>query len=249
MCKIRIEVRRRKEGRSRSRSERNGEGYMTIYSVFLSLLLIIILFCILSLIAIAYIPQQQQYAIATTTTTTTTTDTTTINTNFLTYENSGYRLTIQYPIDWDKHEIIPFMNEILGGSIVSFNPSSNINVDFHVFVYKPNSISSFSYSNITLSELVDREINDLRERYGFRSISSEPTTLANNPAYKIIYFGSNLESKTMETWTLKDDKAYEIEYTAVDSLDKNPNKETGILQFSHYLPTAQKMIDSFEFIK
>jgi hypothetical protein len=164
----------------------------------------------------------------------------------LTYENPDFGLTIQYPADWyDKG--IPFMNQILTGSIVSFSPSSNIYVDFHVSVYKPNDIWPFPYSNTTLSELVDREIDELtRQRYGFRDISSEPTTLASNPAYKIVYYGSGSESKTMEIWTLKYGKAYKIEYTAIDALDNNLNKQTGISQFSYYLPIAQKMIDSFK---
>lgn len=183
--------------------------------------------------------------------TTTTADTTTINSNFLTYENSDYGISIQYPVDWNKDEGITFLNKLglnklAEDSIVSFSPSSTIDVDFQIYIYKPNDISSFPYSNITLRELVNRQINDLRESYGFRGISSEPTSLASNPAYNIVYYGSDLESKTMEIWTLKNDKAYEIEYTAVDSLDGNTDRQARISQFSYYLPTVQQMIDSFK---
>ena len=45
------------------------------------------------------------------------------------------------------------------------------------------------------------------------------------------------ERKAMQVWTLKGDKAYLITYKA------EPEK------YSKYLPTIQKMIDSFEIIK
>lgn len=205
-----------------------------MYFVFLPLLSII--FCIVSVSTIEFIPQ---YAISTT-----------VN-NFLTYENSNHRLTIQYPADWDKDEGIPILDEILGGgNIVSFTPSTNMDVTFRVFVYKPNDISSFPYSNTTLDELVAREIVELRNSPSdFRIISSEPTTLANNPAYEIVYYyAGGRESVTMEIWTLKNDKAYKIQYTAVDVAKFEDFKRhilTATSQFSHYLPTAQKMIDTF----
>jgi hypothetical protein len=92
----------------------------------------------------------------------------------LTYENSNHGLTIQYPADWDKDEGIPILNEILArGNIVVFTPSTNMDVSFSVFVYKPNDIPSFPYSDTPLDELVTRELDQLRNSPSdFRGIIS-----------------------------------------------------------------------------
>jgi hypothetical protein len=48
----------------------------------------------------------------------------------------------------------------------------------------------------------------------------------------------------MDVWTLKNGKAYNVEYTSeYTTPDDNLNKLTATSQFSRYLPTAQKMID------
>jgi hypothetical protein len=173
----------------------------------------------------------------------TTTTTTTTNTNFLTYKNSNHGLTIQYPANWDKDELAE------GGEYtVFFSPSTNMDVNLDVSVYKPNDIPSFPYNNTTLTELVDREIDDLRSNdICYQGIIWQESTLVNNPSYKIMYDSICPVSKTMEVWMLKDGKAYEIEYTSeYTSSDANQNKLTATSQFFRYLPIAQKMIDSFK---
>ena len=70
-------------------------------------------------------------------------------------------------------------------------------------------------------------------------IDVEPVPLSDNPAHKVVYTYSDAEigiTKTMEIMTIKDDKLYFISYTA-DST-----------KYSNYLPTIQKMTDSFKII-
>jgi hypothetical protein len=64
---------------------------------------------------------------------------------------------------------------------------------------------------------------------------SNATTLAGNPAHRVVYYTENT-FETMETWTVEGDKAYLIRYVA-----KIPN-------YSDYLPVIQQMLDSFEII-
>jgi hypothetical protein len=64
-------------------------------------------------------------------------------------------------------------------------------------------------------------------------IQSNSTTLAGNPAHKFVFVKG--EAKAMMVFTIKGDKAYYVFYGA-----RSP------VQYSTYLPTVQKMIDSFE---
>ena len=71
-------------------------------------------------------------------------------------------------------------------------------------------------------------------------IDSNSTTLAGFPAHKIVYTGiipsSGLEVKFMQILTIKDSKSFVITFGTFPT------------NFSTYLPTIQKMIDSFAFI-
>jgi serine/threonine-protein kinase len=74
----------------------------------------------------------------------------------------------------------------------------------------------------------------------FELIESTSATLSDNPAHKVVYTYSDAEigiTKTMEILTIKDDKLYFISYTA------------DATKYSSYLPTIQKMIDSFKINK
>ncbi|HYZ96487.1 MAG TPA: hypothetical protein VE524_07805 [Nitrososphaeraceae archaeon] len=65
------------------------------------------------------------------------------------------------------------------------------------------------------------------------------TTLSgNNPAHKVLYTNREGEDehKTMQILSIKDDKIYLLTYSA----EKR--------KYSDYLPTIEKMIDSFEIV-
>jgi eukaryotic-like serine/threonine-protein kinase len=63
-------------------------------------------------------------------------------------------------------------------------------------------------------------------------------TLADNPAYKLVYTGveEGVNLQAMIILTIKGDNAYIVSYIA------EPTK------FSHYLPILQKMINLFQII-
>src|SRR5205823_9533128 len=74
----------------------------------------------------------------------------------------------------------------------------------------------------------------------FSLIDSNATTLAGFPAHKIVYTAvlpsSGLELKFMQILTIKDSKSFVITFGTLPT------------NYSRYLPTIQKMIDSFAFI-
>jgi hypothetical protein len=85
------------------------------------------------------------------------------------------------------------------------------------------------FHNMTLEEYTNSQINLLEEKL----LESNTTILADIPGYKIVF--TNIEGlKTMQVWTIKDDKAYIITYVAQEE------------DYEKELQIAQKMIDSFE---
>jgi serine/threonine-protein kinase len=82
---------------------------------------------------------------------------------------------------------------------------------------------------MTLEEYTNSQINPLEEKL----LESNTTTLADIPGYEIV-FTSVQGLKTMQVWTIKDDKAYIITYVAKEE------------DYENDLQIAQKMIDSFE---
>jgi serine/threonine-protein kinase len=156
--------------------------------------------------------------------------------NFLTYENLSFGIKILYPANWDKQEnTSSSSNNSTLYDIVKFSPplknSSNI---IGKLAIKVDNISDIKPT--TLANYADAIISDLKQ--DFRVIESN-ATLAGNPAYKVEYTGleESVDLQAMLVMAIKGDRVYIISYTA------EPEK------YSYYLPTVQKMIDSFEIMK
>jgi hypothetical protein len=150
----------------------------------------------------------------------------------LPYENSTFGIKVHYPSNWIKQE--------------SQNRSSNDIVKFNSPVGAgPASLDIIGGKpvpqNISLEQYNNASINALSRSFpGFNITESNATTLAGIPAHKIVYTAiiptSGLELKFMQIFTIKDGKDYVITSAALTT------------DFSTYLPTFQKMIDSFAFV-
>lgn len=157
--------------------------------------------------------------------------TTTTNNNFLTYQNPNYGIKMQYPSDWSASQsgLRDYTNVI-----AFYSPLENISDVFpeHLTL----SITDYS-QHITLQEF-NTVLNNTLKQPGVKILESTPITLAHNPAHKIVFLppAGNVPIKfeTMLVWTVKSDKVYIISY----------NSEAA--RYSTYLPTIQKMINSFE---
>lgn len=153
-------------------------------------------------------------------------------TNFLTYGNSTYGIRIQYPSTWLKEE--------------SHNQTSNDIVKFSApATAAPASLSVIGGSpapqSVPLAVYVNASIYLLRHSFdNFSLIDSNATTLGDSPAHKIVYTAilpsSATELKFMQILTIKDSKSFVITYGTLPTI------------FSMYLPTIQKMVDSFAFM-
>jgi hypothetical protein len=165
------------------------------------------------------------------------------NNSFRTYENPAYGIQIQYPSTWivyaddvfsdNDHnndasiDIVSFLGPVKSNK-EAYAPSLYISID------NPPSPSDL---NLNLNEYLTRITNDyeagLKE---FKVIESDTNSsiLAGKPAYKLVFTDEEDEIyyKTMDIGTIIGDKVYSIRYAA--------EKE----QYSDYLPTVQKMINS-----
>jgi hypothetical protein len=130
---------------------------------------------------------------------------------------------MQYPSDWTKDE------PKSGAVVVLFGlPTNNATENLNVQVYNRT-------ASDTLESLTSEHIQEAQEFENFTQIEAGNTTLAGNPAYKIVYKatydGDYL--KVTQIWTVKDGKIYLITYKAAPD------------NYDAHLSAAQKMIDSF----
>jgi len=137
-----------------------------------------------------------------------------------TYDSANF--TIKYPSDWTKNEPTSGPITVLFGT-----PTNNATENLNVQVYP---------SGETLSDLTARLTSQLQNFSDFKQIDAGNTTLAGNPAYKVVYTATidGGQLKLMQIWTVKDGKEYIITYKGA------PNN------YDTYLSAAQQMIDSFQ---
>ena len=209
----------------------------------IAILFILLIFSLsLSIITMLYISQHQQAMAQTNTTAPSQATNNTEQNAFLTYENTTYGIKIQYPAGYGWQ--IGFSNQTSEDNVhnyivafrspldrVSDTVAETVNIAVENLPQEEN-ITLDAYSTFQISDLTLSGTNfDLRE--------STPTVLAGIPAYKIVYSEilQQIPLQVMQVWAIKDNKAYTISFAA-----EAP-------KYSTYLPTVQKMIDSFEFIK
>ena len=143
------------------------------------------------------------------------------NSKFVTYDNPTFGVRIQYPSDWGRLDL-SFLQQ---SADIDFYPLADTSLAKSVKIQ----VNNLPTRNMTLEEYTNSQINPLEERL----LESNTTTLAGIPGYEIV-FTSLQGLKTMQVWTIKNDKAYIITYVAQEE------------DYEKELQVAQKMIDSFE---
>ena len=149
---------------------------------------------------------------------------------FLLYEDATRGIKIKYPVEWEKVEL-----DQPEASVAFVSPDEN-----DLDVLQENLIFGFDKLQqiMTLDEYIKRELDIMSARKGdFTLIESQPTSLAGNPAHKIVWTSAEeigYTIKTMQLVMIKENKAYIITF-AGDSK-----------KYDSYLPIVQQMIDSFE---
>jgi serine/threonine-protein kinase len=152
------------------------------------------------------------------------------NNNFITYKDNSLGIKIDYPSGW--------IHELHAGGLLTFLPSQ----EGYTNTYPAGlgiTVEHLKSKNLTLSEITKIQIKNLTQNHpDFRPQESTGFRLAGNIAHKIVFTATDSmkhERKAMQIWTVNGDKAYLITYKA------DP------MQYSKYLPTIQKMIESIQF--
>jgi eukaryotic-like serine/threonine-protein kinase len=165
-------------------------------------------------------------------------------TEFSIYDNPGLGIKILYPSDWKPFQTSTTVNR----TIIEFRQKVMSEHDT-LTSFMTVSVENLSGPIRTLDVLTKQNV-DLANKTlpNFQLIESNITTIANNPAYKIISTFTNSKPgdddplhppqfQTMTIWIINGDRLYTISYSHTTS------------EFSRYLPITQKMIDSFEITK
>ncbi|MGB8032749.1 MAG: PsbP-related protein [Nitrososphaeraceae archaeon] len=157
--------------------------------------------------------------------------------NFLTYENPAIGIKVQYPSDWLKNAT--------SQGVIFVLPNRNNTSNPEQFLAKLDAYNVPSFpSNIPLKTMADGVINGYKRTLpNFQLESYTNTTLAGNPAIKIIYTFMNSKGdnvKAADIGTIKNNRLYVIQYYIPT---KYPTK------YQNYLPMLQKIVDSFTITK
>jgi eukaryotic-like serine/threonine-protein kinase len=163
------------------------------------------------------------------------------NNNFATYQNPAHGIKIRYPADWQKTEhlganrfSISFVSPFNNNNVSAFPATVSVSIE------GLNQNMSTATASQYGSGIADSAKHSLAD---FQIIESNANaSIAGAPAYKMIYTFLSQDPavqahfQSMNLWTVKDKKAYSISYTELKPL------------FAAYLPSVQKMVDSFEII-
>ena len=162
------------------------------------------------------------------------------NATMLVYQNSTYGIKMKYPSGWTVTE---FNNSAAAPTKLVVGFTSPIGEQSAADVVPETvviGVEELASKNMGLGPYTTLQLSLLSEAtQGFDLLESHPTAIANNPAHQIVYSETvgPLKLKKTQFWTVKDGKAYIAVYAADES------------NYSAQLPTAKRMLDSFEIIK
>ncbi|MBD2595289.1 serine/threonine protein kinase [Nostoc spongiaeforme FACHB-130] len=149
-------------------------------------------------------------------------------TKFLNYAAHGVK--INYPDNWAVQET---PNAVTQDIVTFLSPKQSDSDQFQELVtIRVEALSS------TLDESKDLFIREVKNTVDDAQIeSSSEITLANQRANQLVFTGKidNGRLKSLQVWTLQNDNAYIITYTAT------------VDEYNNFLPIAEKMIQSFVF--
>jgi serine/threonine-protein kinase len=172
-----------------------------------------------------------------------------VQNDFLTYENSKYKIMMQYPSDWE----IVDDSKILGSY---FYGTANVVVEFlasnQSFYFRQDDQSTHNSLALVVEDHVNnsKTLGEQLSAFGNNRISTikvtcpdlqvlysdvNSTLSENNPAHRIVYKYTHGDAMNMATeiWTIKDGKSYLLAYGGKEDV------------YDNYLSDIQRMFDSF----
>jgi len=145
----------------------------------------------------------------------------------LVFDDPTFGVKLQYPSSWTKIQL-------------GQPPRSNVDL-VGAFIHRENQNATLSRIGVAVQPLRSQDVkldqytpNQLNaiKRVNATVLEDKETNIAGNPAHNAVFTIN--DTKVMQIWTLKGDKAYIFAYQA------NPN------EYAKNLPTFQRMIDSLE---
>jgi tetratricopeptide (TPR) repeat protein len=162
--------------------------------------------------------------------------------DFKLYQNSNYKLSIQFPSDWTINEINWKPSDYVTHVVSFLSPLEDSSDLFYENLLI--GIHNLNYNNANLREFLNKITSSLIAGWKNLKIidSNTGSNLAGNPAYKLeaTYTQTqgneneydDIDVKMMEIGTIVDNKVYYVHYSA------EPEK------YDRYLPVIQKMVKS-----
>ena len=150
--------------------------------------------------------------------------------NLLTYQNSANQFKIKYPEKWEKQESQnPFTPDV----VVFISPKRN---SADAYQEKITVSIETLEKPMSLDEYNNWSLNQIKTLTDVKILEENAKTVANKSGYAVV-FDAKEEAKNMkkmQAWTLINNKAYVLTYTAENS------------EYSEYIKTAETMMNSLE---
>ncbi len=148
------------------------------------------------------------------------------------YENPNQGFRIDYPDTWSAQN----RDDFFATGVVFFSPLED---DSDQFKERVSILIENLANDTSLTQYTEQSLAEIKRLSDPDVDEAQKINLGENKGRQIVYSGeeNGRPVQRMQTWLVKDNQAYVITYTAKpDSYDK-------------YLPTVEKMIESFQTIK
>lgn len=147
------------------------------------------------------------------------------------YENQDYGMKVAYPENWQTKR----RDDFLISGVIFLSPVENSQ---DVFQERISVFVEDLVSNTSLNEYTTESIAEIKRFSDPNVTNVKASVLGNYEARSVIYNGEDrgLSVKRMQIWTVFDNKAYTITYTA------QPDR------FNNYLPIVKQIITSFDLL-
>lgn len=144
------------------------------------------------------------------------------------YENAEQKFKLNYPETWLKKN----RDDFFATGVDFFFPLEN---DSDKFKERVSVLVENLSANTSLEQYTDESIAEIKRLSDSALETAETTKLGNSEAKQVVYKGNENGNpvKKMETWSVQNNQAYVITYTAQAN------------SYEKYLPTVQTMLKSF----
>ena len=148
------------------------------------------------------------------------------------YENQSQGFQVDYPQDWSKQN----RDDFFATGVIFFSPLVD---DADRFKEKVSVLVENMPSDSSLPAYTEESLAEIRKLSDPDVGEAQKITLGTDEARQIVYRGEENGSpvQRMQVWSVNDDRVYVLTYTAIPE------------DYDRYLPTVEKMIESFETIR